>query len=624
MLNIVNFNSDFKASTYKFDGTRTEVNYDTAFQTLMQKQNISISALTDEIRTQLDSILQQVHLKASKDTDKLKRDELLHKVEEFIPTHVTELNPYIVEGFKQYVGWTSDNKGNVAFLIRTPSEGNTWDIVDDLIAYTTSHTIDSSYIIEHLSGYYYNSVNNGGVYLYRLVHPETGKWSKRYFTKVDLYKIASERAFKSDVISNDEYKLIQSKKDYFVKSNELESFKTVWSPNAEGTLYNSWRKTSNASMPMPVTLTNDATEPAFSYINLEGLYDGDTPDFDGWLEMMPEILRESFMAVLYACVDAKAHLPVLTWLHGQGSEAKSEFFRALSRAFGQSILGATSAKACSSEFGLENLVGKRIIMIGDLQNGNFLHTNVAHGITGRDLMPVNRKNQKQISYQFNSMIFVGANTPPEVNMDARNEARRLFYIELSEPSVETMRKYCVYDEETGTIERYANGMPKFKGYDLAGKMVEEMPHILYKCKQAFDKLVPTPYTNIVFPPEVFQYMYDRCGSDEVDVYDKFAMDVVKEDKNATTPAIEVTNAYLSYVHGQSAIGKGSKYPFEITALKRYLKIHFGATIVQKTINGKRLRVYEGIKLNLENLTNMSIFSDDSRPEPINPTVPSLF
>lgn len=109
---------------------------------------------------------------------------------------------------------------------------------------------------------------------------------------------------------------------------------------------------------------------------------------------------------------------------------------------------------------------------------------------------------------------MAANTAPEINMSLRNEARRIFYIPISEPSELTMRKYCLYDEKTGSILRYANGMPKYKGYDLSGSLVKEMPAILYKCKKEFAKY----YGNrtLILPDAVYNYMLEQCGSNAVD------------------------------------------------------------------------------------------------------------
>lgn len=593
MIKIDLFNTDVTKTTYKSANGRSIRTYSELYMDLIQQAGLNVATITPEDSELIKAQIAQAHSDHLNGLNEENINEIRKAIEPFIPAHITQINDYILEGFAKYLAWCTESNGNVIFLARTPSKGTTWRIIEDVHPYIRSHIIDDAYIIEHLSKFYYTSVFHGGPVLYRVVDINTGRWSKA-MPKYDLWRIGALKAFEKHVITQDQGKLILDIISRETMSPQsLDPFDTVFGDSVNAWLWNSWKKEPKATMQFPKTMTNDPSVSAFSYVNLNDISKGETPDFDGWLEMMPEHCRGPFMATLFTAVKEGAHTSLLTWLYGEGNDGKSTLFKSMMKSFGSSMVCPIGAKDLSGEFGMEALIGKRIIFVGDLQSGNFLHSNLVHAVTGGDPLLINRKNQKHITVDLDSVLYVGANTPPEVNMANRNEARRIFFIPLSEPSQKTMQKYCEFDKKTGEILRRSNGMPVFTGYNLCDKLVQEMPHILYKCYEAWKQY----YKNgvIVLPTEVFDDMMDRLGSNEVDIFDRFATKfLTKSSKN--TNIIDINNAYLSFTHGENAMNNTTAYNYELRDLKRYIKTTFGLEPAKLSVDGMRIRAYRGLVL----------------------------
>ena len=88
---------------------------------------------------------------------------------------------------------------------------------------------------------------------------------------------------------------------------------------------------------------------------------------------------------------------------------------------------------------------------------------------------------------------------------------------MQEPSVKTLRKFYVTDEK-GNFIRDPNGNRINNGYDLTGGLVREMPAILYKCKQAFERVCPAPYSVIRPSSAAISLAEENCIDLDVDTW----------------------------------------------------------------------------------------------------------
>lgn len=597
MFKVMTYNADATRSIYKIDGQKKTCSYAELLTYMAQASGGNLALMNDaEKKPFIDNIIAENN-KAKPNESQQAFQNIIEQLEDHLPIHQQCLNAEMVEGFKKFIAWTSDDRGNVMWLARTNSTGNTWTIVDDILTYITGNKLDNVFIQELLSREYFKTraKGKGGPTLYQIISEVDGSWSAP-ITKARLYWAAWQNLLKlGDVNATDQDLAIKAIQWMNERETNIDPFPTVFSKT--GWLFNMWKTSPLASIEMPEVMTNDPEIPAFSFVNLSLATKGSTPDFDGWLEMMPEYCRGPFCASLYASMTSDCtRLPQITYLHGEGNDAKSSLMESLNICFGDSMVGAIDGKSATDDFGAEALMGKRLLILGDAQSGNILNTNLVHAITGGDKVLINRKNEKKINYRFKSIVMIAANTPPQVNMNNRNEARRLFYVPLSDPSESTMRKFCEYDPTTGKILRRANGMPKYKSYDLTSKLVAEMPHIMDKCKVEFDKYCPAPHKTLLLPDECFNLMMDKCGSDEIDQIESFMSTTIIEDKRSSLDVLELNNAYLRFAHGESAVGAISKHNFEINKLKRYIKTQFGIEPVRMSGDNGRIRVYKGLKV----------------------------
>ena len=267
-------------------------------------------------------------------------------------------------------------------------------------------------------------------------------------------------------------------------------------------------------------MTNDTTTPAFAYFDLNSLTPGETPNFDGFLTGVYPECRETLMAALYATFFAKSQLSQYLWLHGEGGDGKSSFLAAIAEFAGKRLACSLNQQAIKSDFGLEECVGKRIVIISDVKTGLTVKSGLIHNLTGHDPIWVNRKNRPGITVTFNPVVWIASNEAPDVDFANQNESRRCVYIRVRKPDKEVQKRMYFLDEN-GEIKIGKNGRPQFNGYDLKGGLVNEMPHILYKCKEAFDRLCPAPHNAIQQSDEAIELAVTNCidiEADEIEYY----------------------------------------------------------------------------------------------------------
>lgn len=272
---------------------------------------------------------------------------------------------------------------------------------------------------------------------------------------------------------------------------------------------------------LPKVITNDPKEVAFSYVDISGLADGPTPNFDSFLSRVHPACRELFMALVFAPLDSRSRHRKVCWIRSDGYDGKSAFFNAINRWSGGKLVAGINSNSLTSEFGLETTIGKRILMIGDCQNAHLLDTNSIHSITGADgAVVINRKNQPQIDYKFESMVFVAANTPPDLKEYKQNALTRLAYIPLMPATDEQLKRYARVDK-SGNIMRQSDGTPIFTGSNMEEELIVEMPHILFKCQKEYARLCPN-HREIQIPPKAHNVMLEECGSISGDDFSHYA------------------------------------------------------------------------------------------------------
>lgn len=234
------------------------------------------------------------------------------------------------------------------------------------------------------------------------------------------------------------------------------------------------------------SLTNDPEEDALHYYDLTDISEGPTPVFDMLLSGVVDCCRDTLMSMVWATFYAKSHMQKYVWLHGEGGDGKSVFVRTMMEILGSDIASALTAETIKSEFGLENVVGRRMLLIPDLKAGVSVKKAFIHNVTGGDPVSVNRKNKPVITTVLDPILWITANNAPDVDFTMTNEARRLAYVQFQQPPMDVLKKICKLDAEGNPIKDSHGHY--IKSYDMATGLKTEWKHVLWKCKQAYGRL----------------------------------------------------------------------------------------------------------------------------------------
>ncbi len=313
-------------------------------------------------------------------------------------------------------------------------------------------------------------------------------------------------------------------------------------------------------------ITNDRNTPTFTFIDLSLFTEGPTPNFDSFISRIEKPCREYFMALFYAPLVANNSHRKITWIKSSGFDGKSTLFNAICTYFGGKFVGTFSASSIKGDFGYEPLIGKRILILSDCRNNKIIYD--LHGITGNDTMSVNRKNQKEISYRFNSMLFIGSNIAPDMTSE-RNVQSRIAYIPMDPPTETQMKLYCYCDPITGETLFHddAKTIPILKGSRMESGLVQEMPHILHKCKLAYEKLCEGDLE--IRPPDgAMAIMWRDCGSDVEDSYATFFKKKYEFGKEFSIPFKDILDDYNKVIKDISGKNMNNNYTPQLV---RYLE-----------------------------------------------------
>lgn len=339
----------------------------------------------------------------------------------------------------------------------------------------------------------------------------------------------------------------------------------------------------------PRDITNDPNECAFAYFDLSLIKEGPTPDFDGFLDAVVPECRDMLMASVYATVFAKSLLNQYIWIHGEGGDGKTSFLLAIMKFLG-SRLCCSLGQTLSSEFGLENAIGKRMIVLSDVKTGLSVKSQLIHNLTGHDPVSINRKNRPIITKALEPIVWIAANEAPDVNFDNRNEARRCLYIKMQEPSEDVQRKFY-FTNPDGSFVLDSEGRKVNNGYDLTSKLLEEMPHILYKCKQAFERVCPEPYHVIKPSIEASKLAETNCMDIDANTWKTYLVETFEftgsdEDRMLVTDVLEAVQETKEMHSDRTAVNQ-----FVKRDIKRLLTTAFGCC--NKAVHG--IRYLAGLK-----------------------------
>lgn len=552
----------YQKSLYRVGNSRTDLTFKKVTAELYGNGDFHTLAEAENYVSQMWVEYQQSS--ASSDEREKQEEEAkkgLRLLTAALPSISRRLSTQAVDLLSQYMGYHSDNNGVDQWFYRVGEKGRVWDTCSTPIPAMADRDEGR---LGKFQKEWFKLHSASQVRAWVVADPDTGELSPliddQRLLEIALSQLKEEDRLKVKNLARAWF-LKWADKDFDPKFapydygqetpvDFLPALRQIFAPSGSG----NWAATLMKEEPqlqirMPQTITNNPEVDAFTYVDIGSLHDGDTPAWDKWIETIHPVCREIFMAAVFAPMHDKCRHRKLVWMRSQGYDGKSTFFNALNRWSGGKLTKSFGGHNINSDFGLESLIGARILLWGDSQHENALSTNAVHNITGGDLVTINRKNEKAIQYRFNSMLFVASNSRPQLKSWARNETTRLLYIPFIEPKEEVLKEFALTDEE-GRVMRQSDGTPIFKGSNLEEKLLEEMPKILYKCALAYKKYCPEPYRDLAIPQAVYDLMLEENEHEDGHEFASFVAHHLKFGPKLSCCVKEVHDKFRRYAKGR--------------------------------------------------------------------------
>ena len=154
----------------------------------------------------------------------------------------------------------------------------------------------------------------------------------------------------------------------------------------------------------------------------------ETPFFD---ELMSRVQnRDYLMAWIGSLFIPEASRQNYLWLHGDGGQGKSSLARFLSELLGRAYRSEMVPDYSSKRFWTSGLVGSRLVVFPDCNEGSFVTTSLFKSCTGDDPVRIENKNEGVISLNLNCKFMFISNDDPTLS-GSRANVRRLIYSEIA-------------------------------------------------------------------------------------------------------------------------------------------------------------------------------------------------
>jgi hypothetical protein len=239
------------------------------------------------------------------------------------------------------------------------------------------------------------------------------------------------------------------------------------------------------------TLTNSTKVPCLRYFNLEEFpKQGSYPNWDNFMSQFRNAsAKEVFMSWIYSIFKATNKGSQLMWLHDGGGSGKSSVIKALHH-FLDNSLGSLNDNNMTSDFGLETVVGKRLVVNADCKKPSIIHSQLVHCLTTSDPVSVNKKHKSMYTSKLYSKVLICSNSAPNLHTSEYNQVRRMIYIRLNSLTLEDKVKQGRIKMVDGVAVDISNAE------QFVGNLIKEFPAFMYDAKTCYEKLCSSD--NIIF------------------------------------------------------------------------------------------------------------------------------
>lgn len=322
----------------------------------------------------------------------------------------------------------------------------------------------------------------------------------------------------------------------------------------------------------PVYITFDKGQHSFLYFDCDLLQPGSTSAWDEFLERLDQKCPGSsnvFLAWVWSILEPQNKGRQVLWIRGDGFDGKSVIANVLGRIIGGDATATIGKDSYDNRFFYSQVYGKRFVVYGDCKNSKLIKTEKIHSITGGDLVTVEYKGQPAFSARMDAKVLVCGNISPEIS-EAKNERTRLIYLEVA--------------QNTGKVAKEGDS-------SWEDRLWDERFHMLYRAREAYTELCPSN-NNIVVPESLDNMVDEKCGDDEEEIVRRFLDTKLILDANEHIEAMDMTSAFADFYLSET---RKNPSPITKSTLTRLLNNELGLELSRVTVDGKRKRLYQGVK-----------------------------
>lgn len=141
---------------------------------------------------------------------------------------------------------------------------------------------------------------------------------------------------------------------------------------------------------------------------------------------------EALMAWIGSLFDPKSPRQQYIWLTGRGGDGKGTLIRRLAKLMGPSF-ASEQTPGRSDRFWTCGLIGKRLVVFGDMDSAEFVTTGLFKGLTGEDQVRVEFKGGSTMSLVLPLKFLFSSNKVPTISLTPADQ-RRIILCEIAAPT----------------------------------------------------------------------------------------------------------------------------------------------------------------------------------------------
>ena len=230
-------------------------------------------------------------------------------------------------------------------------------------------------------------------------------------------------------------------------------------------------------------LANDTNTACLKYFDLDKFpIQGEYPNWNNFMSQFRNAsAKDVFMAWVYSVFKAKNQGSQILWMHDGGGSGKSSVIKALHH-YLENSLGSLNDTNMNSEFGLETVAGKRLVVNADCKKPSMIHSQILHSLSTGDPTSINKKHRSMYTSKVYAKVLICSNSAPNLHTNEYNQIRRIIYLRLNSITLDEkirqgrIRMIDGVAVDTSNAEQFVNNL------------IKEFPAFMLDAKKAYEKV----------------------------------------------------------------------------------------------------------------------------------------